>query len=435
MTILIDEIYRRFQACSGISIDSRTIQNNDCFFALKGARFNGNKYVQEAFNKGATLAIVDQDQPISHQASCIRVKNTLETLQKLAAYHRLQTSQTKWIVIGGSNGKTTSKELCKSVLSQRYQTWATIGNYNNHIGVPVSMLQVKPNTEVAIIEIGANHIGEHRQLCEWIQPDYGVITNCGKDHLEGYGSYEAVIQSNKEIYDYFEANNKGHVFVNAADPLLVDMVNQERAIFYGNDQVFGTIVSVKCHKSEPLLSVILEDQDNNNILVNTQLYGQYNLQNIALAAGMGKWFGIELRQIGLAIEAYQPNNYRSQIIEWNGATVYLDAYNANPTSMMNFLEFIESRGDTKKMIVLGSMAELGTFSKQEHQKIIKKLNQIEAQQIILVGEGFKAFQSDRFQWVESYKKVNPHWQQTIDTKGAEIFVKGSRSYTLEKIFE
>ena len=327
----IQDIHNVFLDCSGVSIDSRKIETGNCFFAIKGPRFDGNQFAHSAIKNGARYAVVD-DPSVVISDQYILVENGLITLQELAAYHRLKFQNLSVIVIAGSNGKTTTKELTSAILSQSFNVLSTKGNLNNHIGVPLTLLEINQRHDLAIIEMGANHIGEHERLCQLARPDYGLVTNCGKDHLAGYGSIDGVIQSNKEVYDYLLESN-GRVFLPSDDETLLGMADGLEYVYFGQNKTIENTLAVTSIRGSDKLSLTIKSNENEVIEINSDLYGDYNA-NILAAVSIGHYFGIALNKMKWAIKSYKPQNNRSQRF-WNDAMVYLDAYNANPSSMKN----------------------------------------------------------------------------------------------------
>ncbi len=361
----IQELYDIFVENPSISTDSRSLKNIDIYWALKGEHFDGNRFVEQALKSGVKYAVSDLKDNLKFQ-NVIFVEDSLKTLQELARFHRKELN-IPVIVITGTNGKTTTKELIAVVLSKKFKVGYTQGNLNNHIGVPLTILQFNKQTEIGVVEAGANHQGEIAFLCEIAQPDYGIITNIGKAHLEGFGSFENLIQTKSELYHTI--NNKGKIFINADNALLMKLAENKTIITYGtHKEVFckGQQIS-----ANPYLTIQTELQ--NSILIHSKLVGQYNFENILAAVCIGKYFNIEDKLIKDAVENYIPQNNRSQMIQKGSNRIILDAYNANPSSMSvsidNFLD-IEAE---KKIIILGDMFELGVFEEQEHDKILQKL--------------------------------------------------------------
>lgn len=411
----IENLYELFLKHPLISKDTRTIEPNSLFFALKDKR-DGNEFAKEAIDKGAAYAIIDDVSKYKSQ-KYILVDNVLQTLQKLANFHRSHL-KAKIICVAGSNGKTTTKELLNRVLSTKFKTFATIGNFNNHIGVPEMLLKLNKFHDFAIIELGANHLGEHKTLCEIANPNFGIVTNCGKDHLEGYGSIEGVIQSNKEVYDYLELSG-GIAFVNQSDKLLVDISVKCNQIFYGVD-------------NEELLDefpVKLKIQDT---IIHSSVFGSFHKHNISCAYAIGKYFDISENLIKEAIENYIPTNNRSELISWNGNKVLLDAYNANPSSMSAIIDNFSNYSIKGKIAILGDMLELGEHSYSEHQLIIDQLKASKIDKVILIGNEFKKHSTPYIHF-DTNKELKK-WLQSQALKDCFFLVKGSRSLSLERAF-
>ncbi len=426
----IPTLYELYLKYPRITTDSRKIESGSLFFALKGENFDGNKFALEALNRGAKYAIVD-DPSVENHDRLIRVDDALITLQKLAKYHRSQL-MIPIIGITGSNGKTTTKELINGVLSQKYRTFATTGNLNNHIGVPLSVLSINDSHEIAVIEMGANHQGEIAALCEISQPDLGIITNIGKAHLEGFGGYEGVIKAKTELYAFLKKNH-GKAFVHAADELLIKKSEGLNCIYYGNNS--WTSVAGEITGKFPFLSADLLIH-NQKLNIQSKLFGSYNLSNLLAAACIGNHFGVPAEKIGAALSAYQPTNNRSQWHKTAANRIVMDAYNANPTSMQLAIENFADAPYENKMLILGDMRELGNESQKEHLKIIKKIMELSFENVIMVGpefnkavkdtSSFKVFE-DVNQAVEGLRVSNP--------ANKTILIKGSRGIQLEKTLE
>jgi UDP-N-acetylmuramoyl-tripeptide--D-alanyl-D-alanine ligase len=418
----IEKLYSIFLASKGVCTDTRKFQKDTIFFALKGSNFNGNLFAKQALDAGAIAVVVDETQNFTDER-IILVNDTLKTLQQLATHHRLQL-RIPFIAIAGSNGKTTTKELIQPVLSTTYNTFATQGNLNNHIGVPLTILSLKKDTEMAVIEFGANHVGETAFLCEILEPDFGIITNNGKDHLEGYGSLENVKKGNGELFAFLKAHN-GTAFVNDGDTDLMRSSSGLKRITYGNTHgdVTGDIVS-----NNPFLKIKW-----NNHLINTQLFGKYNFENILCAIAVGNYFKVSEEDICKAIENYTPKNNRSQVIQFNTNTVVIDCYNANPSSMALAIESFAEWASDKKMLILGDMFELGEFSNKEHKQILNLIAQKHFSDIILVGPEFSnADSKNNYRHFASSLELKK-WFDEQHFLGYSILLKGSRGMTLEKL--
>ncbi|WP_439129782.1 UDP-N-acetylmuramoyl-tripeptide--D-alanyl-D-alanine ligase [Polaribacter sp.] len=413
----IKEIYKLYTAHFLVDTDTRNIRKNSIFFALKGENFNGNKFAEEALKKGAGYAVIDEEKYFIDNRT-ILVEDVLKTLQSLAKYHR---NQLKIPIIGltGSNGKTTTKELINCVLSKKYKTTATKGNLNNHIGVPLTLLSISSDTEIGIIEMGANHQKEIAFLSAICAPDFGYITNFGKAHLEGFGGVEGVIKGKSELYDFLIEHNKT-AFINPDDPIQLEKTKNCKTINFLNE------ISLK--QANPIVKVALND-----LIINTNLIGKYNYTNIAAAITIGKYFKVNNHQIKEALEAYIPTNNRSQIIEKKSNKIILDAYNANPSSMQAALEHFSNISEKNKIVILGDMFELGKDSKKEHQEIVNLCDNKGFVNIFYVGENFyisdtKNHQFKNYEDLQNYLQKKPLENQII-------LIKGSRGMKLERILD
>jgi UDP-N-acetylmuramoyl-tripeptide--D-alanyl-D-alanine ligase len=420
----IEAIYQIYKNHPVISIDNRKVERGCIFVGIKGEKFDGNAFALSALEAGAAYAIIDNEMYFVDERT-ILVKDTLEALQQLANYHR-KTFDIPFIAICGSNGKTTTKELTYAVLSTTYKTFATKGNLNNHIGVPLTLLSIPPDTEMAIIEIGANHLEETYSLCKIAEPDFGVVTNNGKDHLEGFGNIENVITANAELFKWLDENN-GTAFVNTRYPDLVKASGGVRQMNYGFELADhfpfsilpGELAAIKCMNPE--------------LEISSQLFGQFNCDNIATAAVIGHYFEVPAAEIKSAIGNYKPGMNRSQILVTNNITFYVDCYNANPSSMQLAIDSFVQSAATPKGVVLADMLELGTYSLEEHTAIIKQLSTLELDKIILVGKYFGMLKdlvpSVHFEKTEDATA----WFSQQDFSGWSFLLKGSRGYTLEKL--
>ncbi|TXN34723.1 UDP-N-acetylmuramoyl-tripeptide--D-alanyl-D-alanine ligase [Flagellimonas hymeniacidonis] len=420
----LEQLHALFLAYPTICTDTRKITESCLFFALKGPNFNGNKFAKEALTKGAAYVIIDEeDHRVSEQ--CILVNDVLQTLQKLSTFHR-NYSNAKVISITGSNGKTTTKELINMVLSKKYRTIATKGNLNNHIGVPLTLLSITNTTEIAIVEMGANHQKEIAFLSSIAQPDFGYITNFGKAHLEGFGGVEGVIKGKSELYDYLIANKK-HVFLNADDPIQFQKLGSytKRIGFSQSDHQF---YNIKFIDANPFVALEVE-----SIPIETQLIGKYNFTNCSAAILMGKYFNVPMEAIKVAIESYQPKNNRSQIINKKGFEIILDAYNANPTSMKAALENFAIMEAKNKTLILGDMFELGRDALKEHQSIADMTKNLSFNDVFFVGENFFAAKTS-YEKFKSFHDLKEHLNQNRLKKGA-LLIKGSRGMALERVLD
>ena len=423
----ISKIYALFNQNNSVSIDTRSIKPKDIFFAIKGPNFDGNNFALEAIKKGASYVISDNSTISKKSDKIIYVDNSIKALQKLANYHRRKLN-TKIIAITGSNGKTTSKELILNVLKSKYKTTATKGNLNNHLGVPLSLLEINENTDFGIIEMGANHINEISQLCKIAEPNFGYITNFGNAHLEGFGSIEGVIKGKSELYNYL-INNKSLIFNNSENIKQNSLINN-----YKNTYSFGINSESNCiiNKSDSENSLNVSYQ---NKIIKSTIYGDYNFENICIAIAIGEYFEVDFKNIKQGIESYLPNNNRSQISVKNNNTIILDAYNANPTSMSLALESFKKTNYKNKMIIVGDMFELGKDSNHYHQEIINRLEKINDCIIYIVGEYFcNTKHSDKIKSFSTTKELINNLSKT-NVSNYSILIKGSRGMQLEKIIE
>jgi len=427
----IEQFYKIFLQHPIISTDTRKIEKGSLFFALKGERFNANTFAEQALEQGAAYVVIDEA-PYKKSDKCILVDDVLTYLQNLAKYHRQQL-KIPVIAIVGSNGKTTTKELIHSVLSEKFVTLSTPGNFNNHIGLPLTLLMIKPEHQMAVIEMGANHVGENAFLCEIAEPNFGLITNNGKDHLEGFGSIEGVAKSNSELYYYLLKNN-GLAFVNAHDEWLLRMASRlENKKTYA-----GNFVG----KEKPADYVAFASQLQPNIEFNIQLSssiashlsGDYNFDNIMAAVALGLHFGMNEEEIKNGIEKYQPKNNRSQIIKTNKNTVYMDAYNANPSSMELALKNTAQMSNANKVFILGDMFELGAYAEAEHKNIIQLCQELKLENVLLVGSEFKKYNTGAYTCFENTLEAKDYLTKS-PLQGSFVFIKGSRGMKLETLLE
>ncbi len=423
----LSTLYQIFLECKLITTDSRNCPAGSLFFALKGESFNGNAFAEKALSAGCAYAIIDEPQwMIENDPRYILVDNCLQALQQLANYHRRQLG-TKIIGITGTNGKTTTKELISAVLSQSHHVLYTLGNLNNHIGVPSTLLRLKPEHDLAVIEMGANHPGEIKFLCSIVEPDYGIITNVGKAHLEGFGSFEGVIQTKGELYDFLRSKEASTVFIHHDNPYLMNMSKGLHLISYGNEEdlyVNGRIIG-----NSPYLTFEWKEGVNGKKHhVQTQLIGEYNLPNALAAITIGHFFEVEDEKINTALTEYTPQNNRSQLKKTEDNTLIIDAYNANPTSMMAALENFCNIEASHKMLILGDMRELGTESANEHQKIVNYISSCNFDKVWLVGEQFIAAKHS-FQTFPNVLEVIKELE-TNKPKGYTILIKGSNGIKL-----
>ncbi|MBK6282047.1 MAG: UDP-N-acetylmuramoyl-tripeptide--D-alanyl-D-alanine ligase [Draconibacterium sp.] len=423
----IEKIYKLFTEYPIISTDSRKIEKNCIFFALKGENFNGNKFASTALEQGAVCAIIDEPEN-SISDKTILVDNVLQTLKDLANLHRRKLGL-PILAITGTNGKTTTKELVSAVLSEKFNVSFTQGNLNNHIGVPLTLLKMNTHTEFGVVEMGANHPGEIADLCAIAEPDYGIITNIGKAHLEGFGSFEGVIKTKSELYQYIKSKN-GTIFYNRQNPLLSELSKDiEHRESYGfEDADFnGELLS-----SPPF--VHLKANFKKGVLyLNTNLTGDYNFENILAAACIGNYFDVDPIEIQKALKNYYPQNNRSQLINKNGLKIIMDAYNANPTSMQASIKSFISNSSGNNYLILGDMLELGKYSKSEHISILELLKNYPEITVYTVGKNFFEI-AEKFN-CKSFQNVDLLCNFLSDspiTDGA-ILIKGSRGIQLEKV--
>lgn len=424
----IAELYKLFQQHPSVQTDTRKLKQGDIFFALKGPNFNGNLFAKQALEAGAAYAVVDEDVDPADKR-LIRVADTLVALQELAHYHRRQFT-IPFIGITGSNGKTTSKELIYAVLSSHYKAYTTQGNLNNHIGVPLTLLSVQPDAEMAVIEMGANHQKEIAGYCVYTEPTHGLITNCGKAHLEGFGGVEGVRKGKGELYDYLSAHD-GTAFVYADYDYLQTMSQAvPHIVHYGKSQglVQGDVLA-----SQPFLDVVITHGLAKPCTIQTQLVGDYNLPNILCAVVIGKYFSVPEEKIISAIEQYIPSNSRSQLVQKGSNTIVLDAYNANPTSMKAAIENFASIRADHKVLMLGGMMELGEQSVAEHEGIVQLIKQYPWEQVVLVGGDFSKIDHGFTYFPNSAAAAQ--WFTGQGFEHTHFLIKGSRSMQMEKILQ
>jgi UDP-N-acetylmuramoyl-tripeptide--D-alanyl-D-alanine ligase len=422
----IEELYQLYRQYPSVQTDTRKIKKGDLFFALKGANFNGNEFANEALDKGAAYAVVDE-KAYSKSSQTLLLEDSLQALQNLAKYHRQQFT-IPFIAITGSNGKTTTKELIHAVLSSRFKTYTTEGNLNNHIGVPLTILKIKPDAEFAVIEMGANHLQEIAGYCKIAIPTHGLITNCGKAHLEGFGSEEGVKKGKGELYDFLRHYNGG-AFVMWDYEYLQEMSKGIQTIYkYGTHdaEIIGNVLAK---------TTFLEVNFTKGIAgtFKTNLVGSYNLPNVLAAAAVGKFFKIDDETIKAAIENYSPSNSRSQLIKKGTNQIILDAYNANPTSMKFAIENFSASEGKNKILVLGAMAELGKDSIEEHKNILKIIQENEWQNVLLVGGDFALLPHPFKQFATAADAGQ--WLKQKGIQHSFLLVKGSRSTQMEKVLD
>jgi UDP-N-acetylmuramoyl-tripeptide--D-alanyl-D-alanine ligase len=427
MTIGIENLYTRYLESGTVSTDTRKIIPGSVFFALKGPQFNANEFADEALQKGASHVVIDEEK-FKKSDRHILVDNVLETLQQLARYHRDQL-KIPVIAFTGSNGKTTSKELANAVLSKKFKTYATKGNLNNHIGVPLTILGIDQSVEIAVVEMGANHLGEIAFLCKIANPTHGFITNIGKAHIGTFGGYENIVRGKSELFRHLLAH-KGIVFVNSLNPILVDLAKPfENKIFY---PAKGDYYHAELISADPLVRIKADNGEE----VQTQLTGGYNFENIASALCIGKYFGVDPRLANQAVAEYVPGNMRSQVVQKGTNTIILDAYNANPSSMQAAIENVAAMKAENKVLILGDMFELEEEAGKEHQAIGALIKQKGIKSVYLCGALFKAALReipDAKYFVKKEELILELKQYPISN--AMVLVKASRGIGLETIVE
>ena len=426
----ISFLYEKYKQHPQVQTDTRKLKTGDLYFALKGPNFNGNNFAIAALESGASFAIVDE--PIENsegfQNRILQVDDVLTTLQSLAKHHRAQFS-IPFIGITGSNGKTTTKELVYAVLSSHFKTYTTQGNFNNHIGVPLTLLSIGTDAEMAVIEMGANHLNEIASYCEYAMPNYGLITNCGKAHLEGFGSEEGVKKGKGELFDSLRLH-KGSAFVMSDYDYLVNMSKGiGEVISYGNTtgnlqataNTINGFLQVNFTKGSPIQ------------IIQTQLVGEYNLPNILAAVSIGLYFNVPAEKIKSAIENYAPTNSRSQLLKWNNNDVILDAYNANPSSMQLAIENFAKLNAQYKIVCIGGMKELGNTSLTEHQALIHLLEKTVWEKVILLGGDFENCKHNYLYFPNAMDAKTWLAQQQFNNR--TILIKGSRGIRMEQVIE
>lgn len=430
----IQKLYEIFRSFPAVSTDTRNIIPGTIFFALKGANFNGNAFAAQALEQGAAYVVIDEEQYRKDSPQYLLVDDVLTALQNLATYHRQQLS-IPVIGVTGTNGKTTTKELLHAVISKKYQTYATKGNLNNHIGVPLTILSIDSSVEAAVIEMGANHIGEIATLCKIAQPDFGLITNVGKAHLEGFGSFEGVKTAKGELYDHLSAT-EGVVFIQSDNAHLREMAAQRKfkeIVQYGPSQ--GLYVSGQLERATPFISLSWQQMgEGQKHTVTTKLTGSYNLENILSAIAVGIRLGINPESINDGISEYTPTNNRSQVTKTENNTVIADFYNANASSMSAALDNMQVIEADRKVLILGDMFEMGKETAGEHRKVIQKTKEIDTEKIIFAGKAFYAQKdlSDRNLFFETTEEVRAYLEKQ-PLQGCTILLKGSRGMAFEKL--
>ncbi|HEX6172220.1 MAG TPA: UDP-N-acetylmuramoyl-tripeptide--D-alanyl-D-alanine ligase [Chitinophagaceae bacterium] len=425
----IEELYKIYRQYPSVQTDTRKLKAGDIFFALKGPTFNGNSFAKQALDNGAACVVIDEKE-FEIPGKTFLVPDVLSALQELALHHRKQFD-ISFLAITGSNGKTTTKELIHAVLSSSFKTYTTEGNLNNHIGIPLTILKIKPDAEMAVIEMGANHLKEISGYCQIALPTHGLITNCGKAHLEGFGSEEGVRKGKGELFDYLRTLTHGFAFVMWDYDYLQEMSKGISGIIkYGtkeNDHVIGKILP-----NENFLKIQIT-QGLDDGIITTQLVGEYNLPNVLAAVTVGKFFEVPEDKIKSAIENYVPSNSRSQLIEKDSNKIILDAYNANPSSMKPAIENFANKNHENKILMLGAMAELGKESLQEHEGIIDLIKKYSWKEVVLVGGDFLKVSHPFLSFENSLQAKE--WFAKQHFKNSYILVKGSRSMQMEKVLE
>ena len=422
----IEKLYSAFQKSTGVCKDTRTLKKGQLFFALHGPNFNGNEFTEKALEAGAAFVVVDETSPFKENKRLIKVENTLATLQYLASYHR-QKLNTPIIALTGSNGKTTTKELIRAVLSKKYNLLATHGNLNNHIGVPLTLLQLKKHHQLAIIEMGANHKSEIKSLCEIVQPNWGYITNFGKAHLEGFGSEQGVIEGKSELYHYLIKNNR-QILINGDDPKQVELTKSFKVVQFGRKDLHEILI-----KPNNIIKGELELTFEGKTF-KSALHGAYNLTNLAAAIAFGKLFEVPLKQIQEAVKVYQSDNNRSQKLMIKKTQIILDAYNANPSSMEVAIQAFKQNPKENKAVILGDMFELGSESQKEHENILQLCLDLEIETVFAIGTNFTKTQIEhpslsKFEILTDFI----HYLELREFNFEAVLIKGSRSMKLEDI--
>lgn len=422
-------LYKYFLECGKVTTDTRDCPEGSMFIALKGANFNGNAFASQAIANGCRYAVVDEAEYANDaEGRILLVDDCLKALQELAAWHRRELG-TKMIGITGTNGKTTTKELIAAVLKEKYNVLYTQGNLNNHIGVPLTLLKLTPEHEMAVVEMGANHPGEIKTLVNIACPDYGIITNVGKAHLEGFGSFEGVIRTKGELYDYLRTTGR-KIFIQNENPYLNSIAEGLECIRYGAED--GLYVSGKVLSCSPFLTFSWKSEGKSHE-VQTHLIGSYNVDNALAAVAIGRYFGVEDDAICHALSLYEPRNNRSQLVEAGGNRFVIDAYNANPTSMAAALENFRMIDAGHKMVILGDMKELGEASLEEHQKVVDMLARCGFDRVILVGPEFGKT-ANAFEHFNNADEVYSVLSSSMP-EGYMILIKGSNSMKLAGLAE
>lgn len=429
---MIEQIYKLYSQKYIVTTDSRKVEQGCVFVALKGEHFDGNDFAYKVAEDNVAACVIADRKDLPYHERLFIVDDCITTLQELAKLHR-EKNNIPVIGITGTNGKTTTKELISTVLSQKYNIIYTQGNFNNHLGVPLTLLQIKPNTEIAVVEMGANHPKEIEQLCEIAQPDFGIITNIGKAHLEGFGNFEGVVKTKNELYQYIKLKSKkqeAKIFVNSDNDLLVELSKEIPSLYYGS-KIKTTNLSLlvqgsKLKNQSPYLNI-----EWNNNEIKTNLVGDYNFENVMAAIAIGNYFNVESNLIIKALENYRPTNNRSQFIETDKNKIVMDAYNANPVSMSNAINNFKNICDNNHLLILGDMRELGKESLSEHLEILNLIKKLNFNNVILVGNEFSKVNKD-FTSFSNVDELIKHINEN-EISGMKILIKGSNSIHLEKI--
>ena len=436
--VSLDQLYAIYLQHPVVCTDTRLLRPGCLFFALKGDNFDGNRFAAKALAEGAAYAVVDAPSLPINSEQYILVKDVLQTLQQLATHHRRQFD-IPIIAIGGSNGKTTTKELVSAVLSSHYPCHFTKGNLNNHIGVPLTLLAMPAETEVAVIEMGTNQVGDIEQLCAIAAPTHGLLTNIGKEHLEGFGSLEGVKKAEGELYRYLSRKD-GCVFVNTSEKYLNNMARRNRKrVFYAESDTLNaqdSVVDIKLLAQNPFIRLAFLSEQGQTIEVQSNLIGRHNFQNIMTAVALGVYFKVPAAKIKAAVETYIPANNRSQLVKRGSNTIFLDAYNANPASMRPALETLKSIKADKKVAILGDMLELGAESQKEHQAILRFASSCKFDHLVLVGPEFGNCDTARYKALKLPDAAAAKtWLAEQAFENAFILVKASRGIRLEQVIE
>ena len=431
-------IYKKFKECSGVSTDTRSLKGGEMFFALKGENFDGNEYAMKALEAGASYAVVNKDSAAGdlEDPRLVKVDDTLKTLQDLARWHRSMTivngKPLTVIALTGTNGKTTTKELIRQVLSVKYKVTATEGNLNNSIGVPLTLLKINSETELAVVEMGASHPGDIKELVDIAFPNYGLVTNVGKAHLLGFGSFEGVMKTKGELYDFIRSNG-GHIFINGNNSYLLNIADCIENTRYGVDS--GMYVNGHVVECAPHLKMQWRNADGAFHTIQTQLIGAYNIENVLAAITIGLYFGVEVEKINTSIAGYVPQNNRSQLTVTEKNKLIVDAYNANPTSMKAALDNFALVKADDKVLILGDMRELGESGREEHQSVLKLIAEYGFSDVYLVGSEFAAAQAEQAASYHLYNNIDEliEYVKQSPLNGKTILIKGSNSIGLTEI--